>query len=200
MNFDYIKDAKPKTEELTGLYQALYQNIENAENLYWTEPQRCGMLLRKATEKVCKIYNSYYEIGFPSNASLEDFLCYTDIEAHNVLVSRFLSVVRKEQRDRLEWLRVWGDECAFMDENPDIIVRSDDKLYLNVKKMMTEMLNVTKEMCKRLDHMEDLNDWIFEEHILPGYLTEEEREILEEERKKAEKKHIFSFWQKKKND
>ena len=50
------------------------------------------------------------------------------------MVSRFLSVVRKEQRDRLEWLRVWGDECVFMEENPDQIRHNADKLYLNVKK------------------------------------------------------------------
>ena len=60
------------------------------------------------------------------------------------MVSRFLSVVRKEQRDRLEWLRVWGDECVFMEENPDQIRHNADKLYLNVKKMMVYMMEVFK--------------------------------------------------------
>ena len=50
------------------------------------------------------------------------------------MVSRFLSVVRKEQRDRLEWLRVWGEECDIMEENPDQIRHNADNLYLNVKK------------------------------------------------------------------
>ena len=33
--------------------------------------------------------NDYYEIGFPEGTLLEEFLCYTDKEEHNVLVSRF---------------------------------------------------------------------------------------------------------------
>ena len=81
------------------------------------------MMLRKATEKICRIYNGYYEINFPESATLEEYLCYTGDDDHNAMVSRFLSVVRKEQRDRLEWLRVWGDECVFMEENPDQIWR-----------------------------------------------------------------------------
>ena len=122
MNFDYIKEAEPSTDDLRQLYDSLYQNLEKAEELYWTKPQRCGMMLRRATEKICRIYNGYYEIHFPESATLEDYLCYTGDDDHNAMVSRFLSVVRKEQRDRLEWLRVWGDECVFMEENPDIKV------------------------------------------------------------------------------
>lgn len=136
MNFDYIKEAEPSTDDLRQLYDSLYQNLEKAEELYWTKPQRCGMMLRKATEKICRIYNGYYEINFPESATLEEYLCYTGDDDHNAMVSRFLSVVRKEQRDRLEWLRVWGDECVFMEENPDQIRHNADKLYLNVKKMM----------------------------------------------------------------
>ena len=104
------------------------------------------MMLRRATEKICRIYNGYYEIHFPESATLEDYLCYTGDDDHNAMVSRFLSVVRKEQRDRLEWLRVWGDECVFMEENPDQIRHNADKLYLNVKKMMVYMMEATKEM------------------------------------------------------
>lgn len=197
MNFDYIQDAKPQTEELQKLYELLYQDIEKAEDLYWSEPQKCGMRLRKATEKICKIYNSYYNIGFSESASLEDFLCYTDNETHNIMVSKFLSVVRQEQRDYLEWLRVWGDECVFMDEKPEEMNRNDDRLYVIVKRMMTTMMDVTKEVCIRLDHMEDLDDWIFEEHILPGYQTEEEKKEQEELLKKEEKKKKFlSFFKK----
>lgn len=58
-----------------------------------------GIILRQTTERICRIYNTYYQIGYPQNASLEEFLCYTDENEHNVMVSRFLSVVRKEQRD-----------------------------------------------------------------------------------------------------
>ncbi len=64
MNFDYIKEAEPSTDDLRQLYDSLYQNLEKAEELYWTKPQRCGMMLRRATEKICRIYNGYYEIHF----------------------------------------------------------------------------------------------------------------------------------------
>ena len=168
MNFDYIKEAEPSTDDLRQLYDSLYQNLEKAEELYWTKPQRCGMMLRRATEKICRIYND-----------------------HNAMGSRFLSVVRKEQRDRLEWLRVWGDECVFMEENPDQIRHNADKLYLNVKKMMVYMMEATKEMCTRIDHMENLQGRSFADDILPGYQSEEELEALEEQRQKEQRK---SFW------
>lgn len=197
MNFEYILNAEPKSEELAELYQTLYKTIEKAEKLYWNEPQKSGMLLRRAAKKICQIYNCYYEIGFAKSALLEDYLCYTEDDAHNVLVSRFLSSVRQEQRDRLEWLRVWGDECIFMEENPEEIAKCEDKLYLNVKKMMTHMIDATREMCERLNGMKDLADRVFDEKILPGYLTEEERMELEEKRKKEEKWRVFSFFKKK---
>lgn len=165
MNFDYVKEAEPSTDDLRQLYDSLYQNLEKAEELYWTKPQRCGMMLRRATEKICRIYNGYYEIHFPESATLEDYLCYTGDDDHNAMVSRFLSVVRKEQRDRLEWLRVWGDECVFMEENPDQIRHNADKLYLNVKKMMVYMMEATKEMCLRIDHMENLQGRSFADDI-----------------------------------
>lgn len=188
MNFDYLKDAEPNTEELKNLYEALYSHLEKAEEVYWSKPQKCGMLLRKAAGEICRIYNTYYDIGFPESATLEDYLCYTKEDAHNVMVSRFLSVIRKEQRDHLEWLRVWGDECIFLEENPDEIRHESDKLYLNVKKMMVSMLIVTKEMCQKLNHMENLEQYVFEDTILPGYQTEEEIEQMEEEKKLQEKK------------
>jgi len=40
MNFDYIKEAEPSTDDLRQLYDSLYQNLEKAEELYWTKPQR----------------------------------------------------------------------------------------------------------------------------------------------------------------
>lgn len=196
MNFDYIQDVKPETEELTGLFQSLYHTLQNAEELYWDKPQKSGRLLRKATEEICHIYNVYYEIGFSRTASLEDYLCYTKDEAHNMMVSRFLSVVRSEQRDRLEWLRVWGDECVFMDANPDEIAATQDKLYLNVKKMMVHMMECTREMCIKIYKLSGLESYSFHEEILPGYLSEEEKEQLEEERQMEERKKRFSFFRK----
>ena len=51
--------------------------------------RECGMMLRRATEKICRIYNGYYEIHFPESATLEDYLCYTGDDDHNAMVSRF---------------------------------------------------------------------------------------------------------------
>lgn len=184
MNFDYIKDAEPETEELKNLYASLYKKLETAENTYWSKPQKCGMALRRAAENICHIYNSYYKIGFPESVPLEDYLCYTSNEEHNVMVSRFLSVVRTEQRDRLEWLRVWGDECIFMDENPEELQKNPDKIYINAKKMMVHMLMVTREMCEKIDGMKGIEDRGFEEAELPGYLSPAESENGEKEGKK----------------
>ena len=39
MNFDYIKEAEPSTDDLRQLYDSLYQNLEKA-----------GIILDKTTE------------------------------------------------------------------------------------------------------------------------------------------------------
>ncbi len=196
MNFDYMQEVQPESEELKELVTSLYHTLQKAEVFYCSKPQNSGMLLRKATEDICHIYNISYQIGFPQSASLEDYLCYTSDEGHNVMVSRFLSVVRVGQRDRLEWLRVWGDECIFMDANPEEITAAQDKLYLNVKKMMVHMMEATKELCVRLCQLSGLEKYSFHEEILPGYISEEEKERLEEERQKEAKKGWFSFLKK----
>lgn len=198
MNFDYMREANPATEELQEMYTALYQNLEKAENLYWFEQTECGMCLRDAAEIVCRIYNQHYEIGFSNEDTLAEYLCYTDSDSHNQKVSRFLSVVRTEQRDRLEWIRVWGDECAYMEEHPEAVKKSGDRLYLDVKKMMILMLDVTREMCEKLHHMTDLENWVFEERILPGYMSEEERMEKEKQQEQEQKKNRFQFWKRKK--
>lgn len=51
MNFDYIKEAEPSTDDLRQLYDSLYQNLEKAEELYWTKPQRCGMIFAQSNGK-----------------------------------------------------------------------------------------------------------------------------------------------------
>ncbi len=111
MNFDFLKECQSGTEELCGLLDAVRQDLEEAEQCYFRSPRESGIFLRRAAEKICLIYNAYYELGFPAETSLEGFLCYTGEEAHNAAVSRFLSAVRKEQRDRLNKLRVLGDDC-----------------------------------------------------------------------------------------
>lgn len=151
-------------------------------------------MLRQVTEKICHVYNSFYQVGFPDTTLLEEYLCYTDDEEHNVMVSRFLSVVRPEQRDRLEWLRVWGDECARI--APKELEENTDKLYLNVKKMMVYMLDATREMCEKIDHLPELEDWIFEEDILPGYVSEDERRRQEKQRRRENRKSRLQIFKK----
>ncbi|MFR4126313.1 MAG: hypothetical protein ACLT08_00805 [Roseburia inulinivorans] len=191
MNFDYIKEAEPSTDDLRQLYDSLYQNLEKAEELYWTKPQRCGMMRagqrKRSAVFIMAIMKSIFRrvLRWKIISVIQEMMIIMPWSAV------FLSVVRKEQRDRLEWLRVWGDECVFMEENPDQIRHNADKLYLNVKKMMVYMMEATKEMCLRIDHMENLQGRSFADDILPGYQSEEELEALEEQRQKEQRK---SFW------
>ena len=60
---------------------------------------------------------------------------------------------------------------------------------LNIGK--DNMMEATKEMCTRIDHMENLQGRSFADDILPGYQSEEELEALEEQRQKEQRK---SFW------
>ena len=200
MNFDYIQDVEPETEELRKLFSSIYTHLTEAENCYWSRPQECGRMLQETAEEICQIYNAFYQIGFTEKDLLEDYLCYTGEDEHNVMVSRFLSVVRQSQRDRLEWLRVWGDECIFFEEHPEEIEANQDKLYLNVKKMMNYILETTREMCEKLYGMEGLKELSFQEQILPGYVSPDEMEEREEkarQKAKAEKKGFFSRLKKK---
>lgn len=58
------------------------------------------------------------------------------------------------------------------------------------------MMEATKEMCLRIDHMENLQGRSFADDILPGYQSEEELEALEEQRQKEQrqKEQRKSFW------
>ena len=87
-----------------------------------------------------------------------------------------------------------------MDANPDTIEQSQDKLYLNVKKMMVYMMNTAKELCVRLFHLQHPETYTFNEEILPGYVSVEEREELERLQEEAKKKHRFSLWRKSSRD
>ena len=133
----------------------------DAEAHYWKEPQQSGILFRKTAERICRFYNDYYEIGFPEGTLLEEFLCYTDKEEHNVLVSRFFSMV-KDQRDRLNKLRVLGDA----------------------------MMEVIKDMCRHFNGRTDVDDRLFYIDWVPDY-SEEERFPKKEEVKKR-RLSIFS--------
>ena len=58
------------------------------------------------------------------------------------------------------------------------------------------MLNVTREMCEKIDHMEQLKKTTFDDTVLPGYQSEEELEELlwqqEEEARKERRKNFFA--------
>lgn len=167
MNFEFIRECRLESDELQAMYDNVLQELERAEHYYWRKPQECGIILRQTTERICRIYNTYYQIGYPGNASLEEFLCYTDENEHNVMVSRFLSVVRKEQRDRLNKLRVLGDDCIWGEEAPDQGMTFEDRMGQNARHMMETMMEVTKDMCEKINKRDDVFDEFFLEEALP---------------------------------
>ena len=140
------------------------------------------------------MYNLYYEIGCPQNHSLEQFLCYTQEEAHNMQVSRFLSAVRKEQRDRLNRLRVLGDDCIWGEDAPDRGMPLEDRMAQNVRRMMDTVTETLKSMCARINGRDDLGEIHFMESRLPG----QDMETLGAQTDSVEKKGLIrSFSQEK---
>ena len=168
MNFDFLKECQSGTEELGGLLDAVRQDLEAAEQCYFRSPRESGIFLRRAAEKICLIYNAYYELGFPAETSLEGFLCYTGEETHNVAVSRFLSAVRKEQRDRLNKLRVLGDDCIGGEAMPDRGMALPDRMAQNARRMMETVMEVLKELCQRVYKREAAADIFFSEERIHG--------------------------------
>ncbi len=190
MNFDFLKECRLESPELQEMYDVIRAELEKAEWKYWRKPQECGVILRGVAEKICRIYNVYYDIGCPKMYSLEEFLCYTEDEAHNAMVSRFLSTVRKEQRDRLNRLRVLGDDCILGETAPDRGMTFDDRMSQNAKKMMETVMEVLKEMCKKINKRDDVYDEVFLETDLP----EKKEDVFvqkAEQVKPAGKKHWF---------
>lgn len=186
MNFDFLKECKMESAELQTMYDTISAELEKAEWKYWRNPQECGIIVRGVAEKICRVYNLYYEIGCPKTYSLEEFLCYTDDETHNAKVSRFLSTVRKEQRDRLNKLRILGDDCIWGEEAPDRGMSFDDRMGQNAKKMMETVMEVLKEMCEKINKRDDVYDEFFLEIGLP----EKKEDVLaeKEEQSKPEEK------------
>lgn len=196
MNFDFLKECRLESPELQELYNTISAELDAAEWKYWRDPQECGVVLHGVAEKICRVYNSYYEIGCPKTYSLEEFLCYTNDEAHNALVSRFLSTVRKEQRDRLNKLRVLGDDCIRGEDAPDQGMSFDDRMSQNARKMMETVMEVLGEMCQKINKRDDVCDKVFLETGLP----EKKEDILakkEEQAEPAEKKSRYKILQEK---
>lgn len=167
-NFEFLRECRMESEELQAMYDAIGEELERAEREYRKNPGACGVILRGVAEQICRVYNLYYEIGCPQDHSLEQFLCYTQEEAHNVQVSRFLSAVRKEQRDRLNRLRVLGDDCIWGEDAPDGGMTSEDRMAQNARRMMDTVTETLKGMCARLNGRDDLGEIHFAESRLPG--------------------------------
>jgi hypothetical protein len=151
MNFDFILECGCEDAGRMEQYRKIYHMLDNAEHIYWEKPQECGILLREAALAICFVYNERYEIGFAADADLEEFLCYTNEEAHNRKVSMFLSVARKEQRDRLNRLRVTGDDCVMGEAAPDRGMALRDRMAQNAKRMMDTMITTAADMCNRME-------------------------------------------------
>ena len=160
MNFDFMMECEIKDPKIKAAYDEIYKELVDAEAHYWKEPQQSGILFRKTAERICRFYNDYYEIGFPEGTLLEEFLCYTDKEEHNVLVSRFFSMV-KDQRDRLNKLRVLGDDCIWGEEGPDRAMEFCDRMAQDAEKMADAMMEVIKDMCRHFNGRTDVDDRLF---------------------------------------
>lgn len=200
MNFGFLKECRLESAKLSAMYEAVSQNLEEAQQCYRRKPRECGIILRETAEQICRIYNTFYEVGFSEETSLEGFLCYTDNDAHNVMVSRFLSVVRKEQRDRLTKLRVLGDDCILGAEGPDRGMTLEDRMSQNAKRMMETMMETTKDMCRKINKRDDVSDEVFSEEelpVLPEELRSGELEGTVEEKESAKG---FFGWLKRKKD
>lgn len=192
MNFDFLKECKLDLVQLQEMYEGVYKELEKAERCYFKNPQECGIILRSVAEKVCRIYNTYYEIGYSKDTSLEEFLCYTEKEEHNAMVSRFLSVVRKEQRDRLNKLRVLGDDCIWGEEAPDQGMMFEDRMSKNAKRMMETMMETLKDMCEKINKRDDVSDKFFQEEALLMQREQEFEEVKKE--RKGEKEQEKKTW------
>lgn len=201
MNFEFLKECKLESTELQTMYEALSQNLEKAEWCYRENPQECGMILRECAQQICRIYNTYYDAGFPEETLLAEFLCYTDNDAHNAMVSRFLSVVRREQRDRLTKLRVLGDDCVLGEAGPDQGMTFEDRMSQNAKRMMETMMDVTKDMCQKINKRGDVSREFFSEEALPAPQKEiKEEETVKSAATKESGKGIFGWFKTRKRD
>ncbi len=200
MNYAFMMEGEFPDETVRDSYAQIAGELEEAERLYWNHPRECGIMLRNISEHICRFYNDYYSIGFPAEATLEGFLCYTGEDSQNVMVSRFLSSVRKEQRDRLNKLRVIGDDCLMGMDGPDRGMRYEDRMAQNAEKMLDAMMEVVKEMCRKINGRTDVEDYRVCKEKLAGYCEEKEESVREtRENKGSLLSKLFSKKNKKEN-
>ena len=190
MNYLFMLEGEFPDEMVETAYERIEGMLEEAERLYRQHPRECGMKLRETAETICNFYNEYYKIGFPENSDMELYLCYTGEEKHNVMVSRFLSSVRKEQRDRLNRLRILGDDCISGKEGNDRGMRYEDRMTQNAEKMLDTMMEIVKEMCRSINGRTDVEDyWVYEEKLTGDMETEE---VSSQEKEPEKKKSIWA--------
>lgn len=183
LNFDFLRECKNQDPFLQRLYDEIDEILDKAEDTYWEQPVECARFLQVIAEKVCQIYNHYYQIGLPEKAGIEEYLCYGDEEEHNRNVSLFFSAVRNEHRNQLNEIRTLGDKCIYLENHPEERAKSGDMVMIDVRQMMITTMESLKEMCKTINHCDDLSNKHFMEDILP------KQEEPEEEPMKKE-----SFW------
>lgn len=167
MNFIFLNKCEIEDPWLRSEYETIYGELQHAQELYWQEPRQCGILLRAAAERICRIYNKRYEVGFGAEAGLKEYLCYSEDEEHNARVSCFLSVVRKEQRDRLNKLRVLGDCCMDGTDSAGRMPESESRMPENAKRMMETMVITLRDMCEKINGSTELKDVMFSEEEIP---------------------------------
>ena len=108
-------------------------------------------------------------------------------------MSRFLAWSRI--RDRLNKLRVLGDDCIWGEEGPDRGMEFCDRMAQDAEKMADAMMEVIKDMCRHFNGRTDVDDRLFYIDWVPDY---SEEEISEKRRGKKRRLSIFSrFWRKK---
>ncbi|MGN0350727.1 MAG: hypothetical protein ACI4ES_03670 [Roseburia sp.] len=168
MNFEFWKECKSQDEKIQQYYQKMAKILIDAENCYWAKPVECSMLLQGAAKDICQIYNHFFELEFPENAGLSELLCYNGNDIHDGKVSKFLCAVSDDQRNQLNLIRALGEECVFLDANPDHRDAQDDKLYLNVKKMMIAMMDCLKYLLIAVEGRTDVEALVFDEDEVPG--------------------------------
>lgn len=168
MNFEFWKECKNQDQKIQQYYDHIANVLIEAENCYWAKPVECALLLQKAARDICQVYNYFFELGFPEEAELTELLCYSGDDAHDKKVSKFLCAVSDDQRNQLNLIRAMGEECVFLGAELKASVAQDDKLYLNVKKMMIAMLDCLKHLLLAIEGRTDVEALIFEEDEVPG--------------------------------
>ena len=125
-----------------------------------------------------------FELSTVPQALIEARFCGPDEAILDSLTELALGVMRRNPKVA-NARNEWGNMAMMVQTDYEPVQAGQ----LNIGK--DNMMEATKEMCTRIDHMENLQGRSFADDILPGYQSEEELEALEEQRQKEQRK---SFW------